>query len=453
MYLCPNLAYNQHIPFSPFTLPPTTMYKLHPWFRIGFACCIALCIVTVFATAYIEAQERKTSAEQWNQYRGPQGNGISQNQALPTTWSETEHVKWKTPIRGKAWSSPVIWNNQIWLTTAPPDGKELFALSVNLETGKIEHDVKVFSIANPHFCIERNSYASCTPVVEEGRVYVHFGSHGTACLDTKSGAILWQRQDLECDHHRGAASSPIVWNDMLILTFDGFNVQYVTALDKKTGKTLWRTDRNFEYGTDNGDVKKAYSTPHVAMVNGKPQLISASAGASAGYDPYTGKEIWRVKNGGMNAACRPVLSNDLAILCTADGGFSMFAVKLGATGDIQGDIAWKLAKGAPRYSSPILVDDLLYMGSEKGTITCAEASTGNVVWQERLGGLFMPSPIYGADKLYFFNEEGKCSVLAPGRELKVLATNTLDDGIMASPAVAGKALIVRGKTALYRLEE
>jgi outer membrane protein assembly factor BamB len=388
----------------------------------------------------------------WNQYRGPRGDGTSLETGLPLTWSETEHVKWKTPIRGKAWSSPVVWGNQVWVTTAPPDGKELFAIAVNLESGKVEHDIKVFDIAEPQYCIERNSYASCTPVLEEGRVYVHFGVHGTACLDSQSGKVLWQRQDLKCNHHRGPASSPIIWEDLLILTFDGFDVQYVVALNKKTGETVWKTDRNFVYGTDNGDVMKAYATPQVVMVDGKPQLLNPSAGMSAAYNPRTGEELWRVKSGGMNASCRPVVGHGLAFMCSADGGMNLFAVKLGGKGDITKDVAWKLSKGAPRYASPILVNDLLFTGNEGGMITCVDAKAGTVVWQERLGGLFMPSPLLVEGRLYFFTEDGKCYVLEPGREKKILATNTLEGGFMASPAVAGKSLILRSKTALYRIE-
>jgi outer membrane protein assembly factor BamB len=410
--------------------------------RSIFCCCIAAMVLT--STSMAE--------DNWYQYRGPQGNGHASAKETPTTWSETEHVTWKIPVRGKAWSSPVVWDNQIWLTTAPPDGKELSAICVDFATGKVLHDIKVFDIPNPQFCIERNSYASPTPVVEKGKVFVHYGSHGTACLDTATGSMLWSRQDLECDHHRGAASSPVVWENLLILTFDGFDKQYIVALDKATGKNVWLTDRNFNYGTDNGDAKKAYSTPHITIVDNKPQLISPSAGETAGYDPATGKELWKLKSGGMNAACRPVVGNGLAILGTADGGFQCYALKLGGSGDLSQQIAWKISKGAPRYSSPIMIDDLVYMGTEKGIVTCVEAATGNVVWQERLAGLFMPSPIYTAGKLYMFTEEGTAYVLAPGKEFKLLATNKVNDGIMASPAVVGKSLILRTKTALYRID-
>jgi outer membrane protein assembly factor BamB len=176
--------------------------------------------------------------EQWNQFRGPFGDGTSTAKDLPTTWSETEHIKWKTPVHGKAWSSPVVWDQQVWMTTATPEGKQLFAVCLDLASGKVIHDVQIFAIETPQYCIERNSYASPTPVVEKDRVYLHFGAHGTACLDTRTAEVIWSRQDLPCNHHRGPASSPIVWEDLLILTFDGFDLQYVVALDKATGKTV-----------------------------------------------------------------------------------------------------------------------------------------------------------------------------------------------------------------------
>ncbi|WP_202921285.1 PQQ-binding-like beta-propeller repeat protein [Anatilimnocola aggregata] len=392
--------------------------------------------------------------EQWNQYRGPNADGTSAATGLPTKWSETENVKWRAPIRGKAWSSPVVWNQQIWLTTAPADGKELFAICLDRETGKVLHDVKVFDVASPQYCHDRNSYASCTPFVEADRVYVHYGVHGTACLDTKTGKVLWTRNDLECNHHRGAGSSPIVWQDLLILTFDGFDVQYVVALDKETGKTVWKTDRGFNYGTDNGDVMKAYGTPRVVEVGGQLELVSPSAGSTAAYDPRTGKELWQVKSGGMNAAGRPVVSKDTAFIGTADGGMHLFAVKLGGRGDVTGThVNWKLAKGYPRYASPILVDGLLYMGNEQGIITCVDAETGEVKYQNRLGGLFMSSPVYADGKLYFFAEEGICHVIKPGPEFVSLAENKLAGGFMASPAIAGKALILRTKDAVVCVAE
>ena len=408
----------------------------------------AALLVVVFASSV-------WADKNWPEFRGPRGNGASDSTGLPLTWSATQNIRWKTDIRGKAWSSPVVWGDQIWVTTAPKDGKELFALGLDATTGKVEKDIKIFSIEKPQYCIEKNSYASPTPVLEEGRLYVHFGAHGTACLDTKSGEILWTRQDLECNHHRGPASSPVLWGDLLILTFVGFDVQYLVALDKKTGKNVWKTDRNLTYKSSDGDIKKAYSTPAIIEVGGKPLLVSPSAEASVAYNPVDGKEVWRVRSGGMNASSRPLFGNGLVYMSAPDGGFQMFAVKPDGSGDVTGThVAWKQAKGIPKHASHVLVGELLFMAADGGLISCLNAMTGESLFQERVGGGgYSASPLYADGRIYFFSEDGKTPVIAASKEFKLLATNELPDGFMASPAVTGKALVLRTKTALYRVEE
>lgn len=406
-----------------------------------FACCLVLFAATA------------GGADRWPEYRGPQGDGHANTKQAPTTWSESEHITWKTPIRGKGWSSPVVWDSQVWVTSARPDGKEMFAICLDKASGKVLHDRKLFDIAQPQPSIDKNSYASPTPAIEQGRIYVHFGVHGTACLDTNTAQALWQRQDLECNHHRGAASSPILYEGMLILTFDGIDVQYIIALDKNTGETIWRTERGFNYKSDNGDIKKAYSTPSVFEIGGVPQLISPSAQSTAGYEPKTGKEIWRVECGGMNAPSRPLLGRGLLYLTTGDGGLKLFALHPEGRGDLTNQIEWKQSKGAPRYNSPILVGDLIYSSNDQGIVAAIDATTGEVVWQERIkGGVFTASPVYAAGKLYFCSEDGQTVVIAPGRKYKELAINKLGDGFMASPAVIDGALLLRTTSALYRIE-
>jgi outer membrane protein assembly factor BamB len=391
-------------------------------------------------------------ADHWPEFRGPNSDGHVSVE-LPVQWSEQDHVRWKTPIPGKAWSSPVVWDKQIWLTTAPEDGKQLRAVGIDAETGRVLHEIKVFDNPFPQYCIDRNSYASSTPVIEAGRLYVHYGAHGTACLDTDTGKILWSRRDLPCFHHRGPASSPVLFQDLLVLTFDGFDLQYVVALDKQTGKTVWKRDRNIEYGTDNGDVKKAYGTPSIIPFAGGFQLISPSAGAAIAYDPRTGDELWRVKAGGMNVSARPVFGNGLVYLSTADGGFVQYAVKPDGRGDVTGThVVWKNTKGVPKYASQLLVGDLMFMANEQGIISCLDAKSGESVWQRRVGGSFTASPICSHNRIYFCNESGETHVLAAGPEFQELAVNKLDDGCMASPAVYGKSLILRTIRNLYRIE-
>jgi outer membrane protein assembly factor BamB len=395
----------------------------------------------------------RSAAEDWNQFRGPRGDGQTQAQSLPVDWSETKHVSWKTAIHGKAWSSPVVWGQQIWMTSATADGKQLFAICVEAATGKIVHDIAVFEIAEPMFCYPYNSYASPTPVVEEGRLWVHFGSAGTACLDTASGQVLWARQDLPCDHWRGPGSSPIVFRDLLIVNFDGYDLQYVVALDKRTGKTVWKTDRSIDYGSDDGDMKKAYCTPNVLEHNGRLQLVSPAAVGTVAYDPLTGAELWKVHHGGYNAAARPLYSHGLVILST-EGGLKLLAVRPDGTGDVtKTHIAWSYGKATPTRPSPLIVQDHLYIVSDAGIVSCLDVKTGEATWTERMGGRHSASPIHAGGRIYFFDEENKSRVIeANPKQFRLLAENPLDAGCMASPAVIDEALILRTKTHLYRIE-
>ena len=361
---------------------------------------------------------------------------------------------WKTPIHGKAWSSPVIWDQQVWMTTATANGKDLSAVCVDRETGKIVHDLLVFHIPEPQYCIEFNSYASSTPVIEAGRLYVHYGSAGTACIDTQTGKTLWARPDLPCDHFRGAASSPILFENLLVVALDGYDLQYVVALDKETGDTVWRRDRNIDYGTDDGDAKKAYCTATVIEVDGKPQLVYPSAGDTIAYEPRTGEELWRVHHGGMNAAARPLFGHGRLFINTASGGLKLFAMRVGGSGDVtKSNIDWTSTQGVSTRSSQLLVGDWLFMVSDAGIATCLDAKTGKLLWQKRLAGEFSASPIGAEGRVYYCNQVGETFVVAAQPKYELLATNKLDDGCMASPAVYDKAIYLRTKTHLYRLQD
>jgi outer membrane protein assembly factor BamB len=403
------------------------------------------------------------AASNWPQFRGPNGDGHAPASARPpTTWSETNNVKWKTSIHGKAWSSPVVWDDQIWLTTATEDGKQLFAICVDAQSGKVLRDQKLFDVERPQFIHKFNSAASPTPVIEEGRVYVTFGSPGTACLDTSTGKVLWERRDLECNHYRGAGSSPILHGDLLIMNFDGSDRQYVVALDKRTGKTVWRRDRSIdfqdldEHGQPHaeGDMRKAFSTPHIAQFDGQPVLISQGAKAAYGYDPLTGEELWRVEERqNHSASTRPIIGHGLMFFPTGWGQGQVIAVKPGGRGDITGThIAWKVTKAVAKKPSLLLVGDSICMVNDGGVATALDAKTGKEVWSERLGGNYSAAPILASGLVYALSEEGKAVVFKAGAEFQKVAENKLADGFMASPAVTGKALILRTKSALYRIE-
>jgi outer membrane protein assembly factor BamB len=406
----------------------------------------------------------RAADDNWPQFRGPTADGHAPGRGLPLEWSENKNVVWKTAIHDKGWSSPVIWGKQIWMTSGlgsvdkrtPDDGKLLFGICVNKDTGKILYDLKVFDVDKPGTCFDYNSYASPTPVIEEGRVYLHFGSPGTCCVDTTTGKVIWGRNDLPCDHWRAAGSSPVLFEDLLILTFDGYDHQYLAALDKTTGKTVWKTDRNITTYKDNtnGDLKKGYSTPAVLTVDGRQLLVSSSAQCTMGYDPRTGAEHWRVQHGGMNAASLPVYGHGRVFLTTAAGGEQLVAIRPGLK-DAKADerIDWSYKKAVPTRPSPLLVGDLLYMVSDGGVVSCVEAKTGQLAGTTRIKGKFSASPIFADGRIYFVSEDGPTTVIEPTKELKVLAVNELAGDCMASPAVSGKALFLRTRTHLYRIEE
>jgi outer membrane protein assembly factor BamB len=412
---------------------------------------------------------RPASGGNWPEMRGPwrdghvQAAGDTQPIGLPLHWSETENIKWKTEIPFRGWSTPVVMGGQVWLTTATGDGHDFYVLCLDAATGRIRVNKKLFHSDNPEpLGNSVNSYATPSPVIEPGRVYAHFGSYGTACLDAATAQILWQRTDLPCRHYRGPSSSPILFENLLILTMDGVDLQYTVALDKQTGRTVWRTKRSVAFNDEDvpgeraklGDLRKAHSTPIIASNAGQTLLLSAGAKAFYAYDPRTGRELWMVRHSDYSAAPRPLFDHGLAYFVSGMSKSELFAVKVDGHGDVTDThVAWRLKTHIGKYASPILVDGLIYSAAEQSFLTCLEAASGDVVWTERIGGSYEASPIYADGRLYFFSQEGVTTVIKPGRACDIVATNTLDDGLMASPSVAGKSFYIRTKTHLYRIEE
>jgi outer membrane protein assembly factor BamB len=295
---------------------------------------------------------------------------------------------------------------------------------------------------------------------------VTFGSPGTACLDAKSGRVIWERRDLPCNHWRGAGSSPTLWGNLLIMHFDGADHQYVVALDKQTGKTVWQTNRSVDFQDltpegkpiRDGDFRKGFSSPLVITHEGQPYLLSVGSKATYCYEPATGKELWRVEERRHHSGTvRPVFGHGLVFTATGLAKGEMWAVRMGGSGVVTSShVVWKVARNVPNRPSPVLAGDLLFMiDQDGGVVTCLEATTGKEVWRERLPGTgnHSSSPVLAEGRLYFFNENGHGIVVEAGRQFKVLAENKLEGGFMASPAVAGKALYLRSKTHLYRIED
>jgi outer membrane protein assembly factor BamB len=406
----------------------------------------------------------------WPEFRGPRGNGHAApgNSApvgLPLRWNETNNVRWKTEIPHRGWSTPVVLGGQVWLTTATVDGHDFYALGLDARTGQVRFNEHLFHSENPEPLgngASMNCYATPSPAIEPGRVYVHFGSFGTACLDAATGKVLWKREDLPCRHYRGPASSLVLFENLLILTMDGADLQYHVALDKQTGKTVWKTDRSVAWNDESvpgqmakdGDLRKAHSTPLVVSDEGKPLMLSAGAKAAYGYDPRTGREVWRVQYPDWSVAPRPLYHRGVAYFVTGLTKAEMWAVKTDGQGEVtETNVLWKLKTRVGKYASPLLVDGLIYTAAAESFLTCLEAATGQTVWTERIGGQYAASPVHADGRLYFFSQDGNTLVLKPGRTCEVLATNALAGGFMASPAIDGKAFILRTRTHLYRVEE
>jgi outer membrane protein assembly factor BamB len=413
-------------------------------------------------------------ADEWPQWRGPGGQGHAEATDLPDRWSDMENVAWRAPLPGRGWSSPVIAGDQIWMTTAvdtpaTPEQKtrrlaettnsqplnvvaevSLRAVCVSRRSGQLLHDIPLLVAADPEPIHALNSFASPTPVLEDGRLYCHFGANGTACLDTRSGSVLWTNSELQIKHENGAGSSPVLWQNLLIMHFDGSDQQFIVALDKTTGKVAWQTPRIGEMDA-NPQLKKAYGTPLIMEVDGQPQVISPAANWLYGYDPQSGRELWKVFYGGLGFSIvpRPVAGHGLVFFSTSFMRPALLAVRVGGQ---EPQIAWRQDRQAPQMPSPLLVDKALYMVSDNGIATCLDALSGEILWTERLGGNFSSSPIYADGKIYVGNREGVTFVLRPGRQFQLLAKNALDGQIMATPAALEHALYLRTDQALYRIE-
>jgi len=286
-------------------------------------------------------------------------------------------------------------------------------------------------------------------------VYVHYGTHGTSAISTKTGKIIWKRNDLNCDHVQGPAGSPFIYKHLLILHIEGDDVQYVAALDKKNGKTVWKTDRPKEqYEKAIPLYRKGYSTPIIIQVEGRDQLISVGAQMCHAYDPLTGKELWSVYYGTDSTISCPVWDGNLVYVITGyqQPSPKLLAIRPTGRGDVTDThVVWKVQERVPIESSPIIINGLIYMVNDKGKLSCIDAGTGEFVWKETLKGNFGASPIYAQGNIYFSNKKGTTTVIREGREFKVQATNILDEGFMASPAIKDNSLILRTKTHIYKV--
>lgn len=417
------------------------------------------------------------TAADWPSWRGPSGQGSATIAKLPLTFSETSHVAWKTPLPGRGHSTPVIAGDHIWLTTAvekpasPDVAKErlktntgdqpvvvldsvvLRALCLDRVSGKILHDIELLTAKDPQWAHQLNSYATPTPVLADGKLYAHFGSFGTVCLDTATQKVLWKNDELKIMHENGPGSTAVLWQNRLIAHFDGSDQQFIAAFDTATGKIAWKTARSGEMDP-RPQQKKAYGTPLIVTIGGKPVVVSPAANNIYGYDPATGAELWHVHYGelGFSMSTLPVADDQRIYFSTAFGKSKVVALQ--HADKTTPEVAWQNNKNAPKMSSPVLAAGLLFYADDGGILSCVDPKTGEALYRERLGGKYSSSPIVVGDKLILASREGVINVVKAGPKFEILSQNTLDGTpVMASPFTDGEALFIRTEKALYRIQQ
>ena len=409
----------------------------------GLALVLAALVFGLFA---------ETARADWPQLRGSRSGHTDAD--VPVTWSEQENVVWKVGVAGRGYSSPVVLDTQVWMTSAHDESRSLRAVAVAAESGATLFDVEVFRPEAWQAIHPDNSYASPTPVIEPGRVYVSFGAYGTAALSTEDGSVLWTNHDLVIDHELGPGSSPILWHDLLIVNCDGVDQRYVAALSKRTGKVVWRSRRTVPLGNKKGTHQKAYSTPAMAEVDGEPRLITTGADQVSALDPRDGQEVWRVRFEGYSVVPQPVVGPRHVYVDTGFMRPQLLAIRLGGRGDVSDThVEWSYHWQVPSNPTPLLSGERIFMVNDWGNATWLDVLRGEDVWRHRLGGRHWASPLMARGRIYTWSAEGETLVLAATDEFRELARNRLDAELRATPAVAGNAFFVRSTTHLYRIED
>ena len=394
-------------------------------------------------------------AENWPRFRGPSGQGISTEKNLPTQWTADENIAWKTAIPGDGWSSPVVFDDRVFVTSTTDEGKSCHVICVDRRTGEILWNTKVFEQV-PKFKRDDNSYATPTPVTDGEHVYAVFSSGGIAALDMQ-GELIWKNEEIHFFSQHGLGASPILYENLLIMPFDGssegedsligfkkaWDGAVLLALDKSNGKVAWRGSR--------GLSRLAHVTPNVLKQGNHPQLISAAGDVIQGHDPHSGKLIWTVHSQGEGVTPSIVLADGLIYTCSGFEEPTIRVVRPGGEGDVTAThIAWEQKQGVPSLSSLLYVAPHIYAVTDAGIVNCFDAQTGEGVWQKRIGGKHSASPIYADGNIYFLSEiDGETIIIKPGDKFEEVARNSLGETCKASIAVSQGNLFIRSDKHLF----
>ena len=378
----------------------------------------------------------------WPRWRGPSGQGLVDGSGYPDRWSATENVLWRSTVPGSGNSSPIVWADRVFLTTARDGGRRLYMLAYRISDGSLLWETEV--APGPAERVHgKNGHASATPVTDGERVYASLGGRGLVALDL-DGNVLWHTEIGQVANYHGPAGSPLLYRDRLIIYQDQEGGAFVAAYDTATGAEVWRTGR---------DASVGWGTPVAIRVAGRDELIVSSQHTVIAYDPDTGGELWRCGGNRFEVIPTPVVAAGL-VFCTSGRAGPTLAIRPGGSGDVTDThVAWSTPRGSPFVPSPIVVGDHLYtINDMSSVVTCFEAATGEVLWQERLGRPmregFSASPVAVDGKVFFTNDNGTTFVVRAGPEFELLHTNDIGASTLASPALVGGRWFIRTEVEL-----
>lgn len=411
----------------------------------------------VWLTGGAGALVDSAGAGDWAEFRGPGGQGLSDETGLPTEWSPAQNIVWRTDVPGEGWSSPAVIGGKVYLTAAvrqehhSGNDRSLLALCFDARTGRELWNIEVFEQKDSQVkpIHSKNSHASPTPVVEGGQLFVHFGPQGTAALSADDGRVLWRNGNLRYDPRHGNGGSPILVNDLLVFNCDGADANFMAALDRNSGRVKWRQTRP----TIPNQLPRRFSfgTPAAIQVGNRTLIVSPGTDQTLACD-LNGRMVWRVRYTGYSVIPVPVYAKGLVFVATGYDKPTLAGIRPDGRGDVSNThVAWQTSRAVPHTSSPLAVGDELYFISDNGMATCVDALTGEQHWQQRIGGGYSASPVFGDGKIYFCNENGVTTVIGAGTEYRELARNDLRERTLATPALAEGAIFLRTEKALYRI--
>ncbi|MCP4257041.1 MAG: PQQ-binding-like beta-propeller repeat protein [Planctomycetes bacterium] len=410
------------------------------------------CILFLAAMALISFNS--AIAENWPCFRGPTRQGISHEKNIPIQWSQNSNIVWKTPIPGESWSSPIVFDDRVFVTTATEGGASYRLLCLDRLTGKVLWNKQVHR-QKPGHRQKFNSYASSTPVTDGRYIYI-VAFDGTLAAVSNKGNVIWTHQEFEYYSEHGLAVSPILYRDLLIVPLDHssrgpdkrlgwqkpWDKALILAVNKNTGKVQWRGRRGLSC--------VAHVTPQILSENGRDHLVSSAGNVVQGFDLDTGRRIWSAASSGEGVVPSIVIGDGLIFTTSGFGDSAIRTIRTGGKGDVTAThIVWESEEDVSKVPSMLYVRPFLFLVTETGVAKCLRAATGEEIWRQRLGGKHSASPIWADGRIYFLSDKGKTTVIRDGDKFEVLAENELNEKCIASPAVSQKQIFIRSENNIF----